>query len=113
MNINCKKIVKKWQKRWEDKKIFSVKEDKKKKKFYVLEMFPYPSGSGLHMGHAFNYTIGDIYARFMRMKGFNVLYPMGYDSFGLPTENAAIKEGEHPKTYTEKSIKNLVKQQKE
>ena len=75
-------------------------------------MFPYPSGSGLHMGHAFNYTIGDIYARFKRMQGFNVLYPMGYDSLGLPAENAAIKEKTHPKKYTENSIKNFMKQQK-
>jgi len=110
--INFEAVEKKWQDRWEKKKIFNVKEDRKKKKFYVLEMFPYPSGSGLHMGHAFNYTIGDIYARFKRMQGFNVLYPMGYDSLGLPAENAAIKEGEHPKKYTEKSVKNFIKQQK-
>ena len=107
-----RKIEKKWQKRWETKKVFQAKEDKKKK-FYVLEMYPYPSGSGLHMGHAFNYTVGDIFARFKRMQGFNVLYPMGYDSFGLPAENAAIKAGIHPKTYTERAIKNFIKQQKE
>ncbi len=111
MNYNFKKIESKWQKKWEDKKIFQVKEGKKKK-FYVLEMFPYPSGSGLHMGHALNYIIGDIYARFKRMNGFNVLYPMGYDSLGLPAENAAIKVGIHPKKYTENSIKNFIKQQK-
>ncbi|MDO8460532.1 MAG: leucine--tRNA ligase [Nanoarchaeota archaeon] len=111
--IDFHKIEKKWQEKWEKKKAFEVKEDKKKKKYYVLEMFPYPSGSGLHMGHTFNYVIGDIYARYMRMKGFNVLYPMGYDSFGLPAENAAIKAGENPKKYTEKSIKNFIKQQKE
>ena len=109
---NFKKIEAKWQKKWEKSKIFQVKEDKKKKKFYVLEMFPYASGSGLHMGHAFNYTIGDIYARFKRMQGFNVLYPIGYDSFGLPAENAAIKVGEHPKKYTEKAILNFEKQLK-
>ena len=109
------KIEKKWQKRWEEKKIFQAKEKSGKagKKFYVLEMFPYPSGSGLHMGHAFNYSIGDIFARFKRMNGFNVLYPMGYDSFGLPAENAAIKEKKHPKIFTENSIKNFIKQQKE
>lgn len=109
---NFKKIEEKWQRKWEKAKIFNVKEGKKKK-FYVLEMYPYPSGSGLHMGHAFNYTIGDIYARFKRMQGFNVLYPMGYDSFGLPAENAAIEEGAHPKKYTERSINNFIKQQKE
>ncbi len=108
--VDFKSIEKKWQKKWEEKKIFEVKE--RGKKFYCLEMFPYPSGSGLHMGHAFNYTIGDIYTRFKRMNGFNVLYPMGYDSFGLPAENAAIKESIHPKKFTEKAIKNFIEQQK-
>ncbi len=108
--INFKKIEKKWQDKWETSKCFQVSE--KGKKYYILEMFPYPSGSGLHMGHAFNYTIGDIYARFKRMQGFNVLYPMGYDSFGLPAENASIKEKTHPKKYTELAISNFIKQQK-
>ena len=108
---NFRKIEKKWQKKWEESKIFQVKEGKKKK-FYSLEMYPYPSGSGLHMGHAFNYTIGDVFARMKRMQGFNVLYPMGYDSFGLPAENAAIKNKTHPKKYTEKAIQNFIKQQK-
>lgn len=111
-NYNFLGIEKKWQAKWEKAKIFQVKEGKKKK-FYVLEMYPYPSGSGLHMGHAFNYTIGDIYARFKRMQGFNVLYPVGYDSFGLPAENAAIQEGVHPRKHTDKIINNFVKQQKE
>jgi len=106
------KISKKWQKKWAEAKIFEVKEDQKKKKCYVLEMFPYPSGSGLHMGHAFNYIIGDIYARFKRMNNFNVLYPMGYDSFGLPAENAAIKAKTTPKEFTTKAINNFIKQQK-
>ena len=110
MIYNFKSIEKKWQKEWEKRKIFAVKE--KGKKFYCLEMYPYPSSSGLHMGHAFNYTIGDIYARFKRMKGFNVLYPMGYDSFGLPAENAAIKAKSHPKIFTEKAIKKYIEQQK-
>ncbi|MFA5126040.1 MAG: leucine--tRNA ligase [archaeon] len=105
-------MEKKWQNEWEKQKIFEVKEDSKKKKFYVLEMFPYPSGAGLHMGHALNYTIGDIQARFRRMNGFNVLYPMGYDAFGLPAENAAIKVNEHPRDYTRKSIANFITQQK-
>ena len=106
------KIEKKWQKRWEDEKVFKVKEDPKAPKYYCLEMFPYPSGSGLHMGHAFNYTIGDVYSRFKRMNGFNVLYPMGYDSFGLPAENAAIKAKVHPKKFTDAAIKNFINQQK-
>ena len=105
------KLEKKWQKAWQSKKIFKTREDPKKKKYFLLEMFPYPSSYGLHMGHALNYTIGDIYARFKRMTGFNVLYPMGYDAFGLPAENAAIKAKEHPAIYTKKSISNFIKQQ--
>ncbi len=111
ISVSFSEIEEKWQRKWEEERVF-VSEKKNKEKFYVLEMFPYPSGSGLHMGHAFNYTIGDIYARFKRMKGFNVIYPMGYDALGLPAENAAIKEGEHPGKYTEKAIKNYMKQQK-
>lgn len=107
---NFKKLEKKWQMKWEKEKVFAAKE-KKGDKFYCLEMFPYPSGSGLHMGHAFNYTVGDVFARFKRMQGFNVLHPMGYDSFGLPAENAAIKAGEDPKKYTETAINNFIKQQ--
>ena len=110
--IDFRKVEKKWQDRWEKKKAFEVHENSKKKKYYVLEMYPYPSGSGLHMGHAFQYLIGDVFARFKRMNGFNVLYPMGYDSFGLPAENAAIKVKSHPKKYTDNAIKNFVKQQK-
>ncbi len=109
---NFKAIEKKWRTMWERAALFKAVDKSKKKKFYVLEMFPYPSGEGLHMGHAFNYIIGDIYARFKRMKGYNVLYPTGYDSLGLPAENAAIKEKIHPKIYTERAIKNFIKQQK-
>jgi len=111
--MNFKKVEKKWQKRWADKKAFEANEKSKKDKCYVLEMYPYPSASGLHMGHAFNYTIGDIYARTKRMQGFNVLYPMGFDSFGLPAENAAIKNKSHPKKFTEGAIKNYIKQMKD
>jgi leucyl-tRNA synthetase len=111
METNFHLIEKKWQEKWEKAKCFEAKEGKGKK-YYVLEQFPYPSGSGLHIGHAFVYTIGDIFARFKRMNGFNVLYPMGYDSLGLPAENAAKKINTHPKDYTEKSIKYFSKQQK-
>ncbi|MBN1157441.1 leucine--tRNA ligase [Candidatus Woesearchaeota archaeon] len=111
--IDFNSICKKWQKKWEDAEIFKVNEDPKKKKYYVLEMYPYPSGSGLHMGHARNYVLGDSCARYKRMRGFNVLYPMGYDSFGLPAENAAIKAKSHPKIFTEKAIETFIRQQKE
>jgi leucyl-tRNA synthetase len=106
------KMEKKWQERWGKAKIFEVKEDPKKKKCYVLEMFPYPSAAGLHMGHIRNYSIGDAIARFRRMQGLNVLYPMGYDAFGLPAENAAIKDRTHPKAYTENAIAGIKKNQK-
>jgi len=113
MEYNFKKIEKKWQKKWAEKKVFEVDVQKKEKKFYLMEMFPYPSALGLHLGHALNYTIGDILARFKRMNGFNVLYPMGFDAMGLPAENAAIKVGEHPKSYTAQAIKNYIKQMKD
>lgn len=109
--VDFSKIEKKWQKRWASEKVFEVRESKKEK-FYVLDMFPYPSGAGLHIGHAFVFSLGDIYARLKRMQGFNVLYPIGYDSLGLPAENAAIKDKTHPEDYTKKSIANFGKQQK-
>ncbi len=108
--MDFKKIEKKWQDKWEKAKVFEAKEGKKK--CYVLEMFPYPSSSGLHLGHALNYVIGDIYARYKKMQGFQVLHPMGFDSFGLPAENAAIKAKSHPKKFTEEAIKNYIKQMK-
>jgi len=110
--VDFHKIEKKWQKKWEEKEVFKVVENPNKPKYYCLEMFPYPSAAGLHMGHAFNYTIGDVYTRFKRMNGFNVLYPMGYDSFGLPAENAAIKAKVHPKKFTDTAISNFISQQK-
>jgi len=110
ITMDYKKIERKWQDKWEKSGIFQVKESGKK--FYVLEMFPYPSASGLHMGHVRNYAMGDCFARFKRMQGFNVLYPMGYDALGLPAENAAIKNKSHPKVYTESAIKSIKEQQK-
>ncbi|MHA1721135.1 MAG: leucine--tRNA ligase [Promethearchaeota archaeon] len=101
----------KWQSRWENDKIFEVEKDPKKKKYYVLEMYPYPSGK-MHMGHLRNYTIGDTFARFQRMNGYNVLYPMGYDSFGLPAEIAAIKKGTPPEETTKKNIASFKADQK-
>ena len=106
VKYNPQAIESKWQKRWEEKQTFKVTEDTEKEKYYLLEMFPYPSGN-LHMGHVRNYSIGDVVARFKRMQGYNVLHPMGWDSFGLPAENAAIKHKVHPVDWTLKNMDNM------
>ena len=109
---NFKIIEKKWQSYWEKKKIFKASIDKKKQKFYCLEMFPYPSGK-IHMGHVRNYTIGDVLARYKSMQNYNVLHPMGWDSFGMPAENAAKQNKLDPKTWTEKNIETMKTQLKQ
>ncbi len=109
--MDFRRIEGKWQGRWERAGIFRVREGRKRK-LYILEMLPYPSAAGLHMGHIRNYSIGDCFARFKRMQGHNVLYPMGYDAFGLPAENAAIKDRTHPRKYAERAIAGIRRNQK-
>ncbi len=104
MGYNFNEIEKKWQQRWKDNKTYRVTENPDKKKFYVLNMFPYPSGAGLHVGHPLGYIASDIYARYKRLNGFNVLNPMGYDAYGLPAEQYAIQTGQHPAITTEQNI---------
>lgn len=104
MEYNFIDIEKKWQQKWVDNKTYKVVEDENKQKFYVLNMFPYPSGAGLHVGHPLGYIASDIYARYKRLKGFNVLNPMGYDAYGLPAEQYAIQTGQHPQLTTDTNI---------
>ena len=104
MDYNFREIEKKWQSQWVKDKTYEVNVDNSRPKFYVLDMFPYPSGAGLHVGHPLGYIASDIYSRYKRLKGFNVLHPMGYDSYGLPAEQYAIQTGQHPAVTTEKNI---------
>lgn len=104
MEYDFRAIEQKWQRRWAERKTYKVEVDKNRPKYYVLDMFPYPSGAGLHVGHPLGYIASDIYSRYKRLKGFNVLHPMGYDAFGLPAEQYAIQTGQHPAVTTEKNI---------
>ncbi len=104
MEYDFRKIEQEWQNRWKENEVYKVSNESGKPKFYVLDMFPYPSGAGLHVGHPLGYIASDIYSRYKRLKGFNVLHPMGYDSFGLPAEQYALETGQHPAVTTEKNI---------
>src|SRR5688572_32849644 len=110
MEYDFRSIEKKWQQRWKETNIYTVSNESDKPKYYVLDMFPYPSGAGLHVGHPLGYIASDIYSRYKRLKGFNVLHPMGYDAFGLPAEQYALDHGVHPALSTEANIKNFRKQ---
>ncbi len=104
MEYDFRKIEQEWQKKWKENRVYRVSNDSSKPKYYVLDMFPYPSGAGLHVGHPLGYIASDIYSRYKRLKGFNVLHPMGFDSFGLPAEQYALETGQHPAVTTEKNI---------
>ncbi|MDD4293575.1 MAG: class I tRNA ligase family protein, partial [Bacteroidales bacterium] len=110
MEYNFLEIERSWQAFWANNKTFKVETDPSKPKYYVLDMFPYPSGAGLHVGHPLGYIASDIYSRYKRLKGFNVLHPMGYDAFGLPAEQYAIQTGQHPAKTTEKNIERYREQ---
>ncbi len=110
MEYNFREIEQKWQKFWVDQKTYQVKEDEAKPKFYVLDMFPYPSGAGLHVGHPLGYIASDIFSRYKRLQGYNVLHPMGYDAYGLPAEQYAIQTGQHPAITTQKNIERYREQ---
>ena len=109
-DYNPEKIESKWQAYWDKQETFKVTEDSAKPKYYVLDMFPYPSGAGLHVGHPEGYTATDIISRTKRMQGFNVLHPMGWDAFGLPAERAAVREQKHPADITKRNIANFKQQ---
>ena len=104
MEYNHKDIESRWQQQWKNDKTYSAEIDRERPKFYVLDMFPYPSGAGLHVGHPLGYIASDIYSRYKRLQGFNVLHPMGYDAYGLPAEQYAIQTGQHPEKTTNDNI---------
>ena len=104
MQYNHKEIESKWQQYWKDNNVYKCEPDSTRPKYYVLDMFPYPSGAGLHVGHPLGYIASDIYSRYKRLKGFNVLHPMGYDAYGLPAEQYAIQTGQHPEITTRQNI---------
>ena len=108
MSYNHKEIEKKWQRYWDEHKTFKTTEDKDKKNYYALDMFPYPSGQGLHVGHPEGYTATDIISRMKRMQGYNVLHPMGWDAFGLPAEQYALNTGNSPREFT-KIIRSFIR----
>src|ERR1022692_2378754 len=110
MDYQFAAIEKKWQRFWAENETFKAEDKTTKPKYYVLDMFPYPSGAGLHVGHPLGYIASDIFARYKRLKGFNVLHPMGYDAFGLPAEQYAIEHGVHPAVSTAQNIENFRKQ---
>lgn len=110
MEYSFKDIEEKWKKYWAENKVYKVTEDPAKPKFYILDMFPYPSGAGLHVGHPLGYVASDIYARYKKLKGFNVLHPMGFDAFGLPAEQYALETGQHPAKTTDNAIKRYREQ---
>src|SRR6218665_2106838 len=112
MDYQFKAIEEKWQQFWAANKTFKAENKSSKPKFYALDMFPYPSGAGLHVGHPLGYIASDIYARYKRLRGFNVLHPMGFDSFGLPAEQYAIQTGQHPAITTEANISTYISQLK-
>ena len=107
MEYDFREIEKKWQDTWNRENAYRVSNNPEKPKCYVLDMFPYPSGAGLHVGHPLGYIASDIYSRYKRSKGFNVLHPMGYDSFGLPAEQYALESGQHPAVTTENNIQTF------
>ena len=112
MKYDFRSIEPKWQKKWEDSKLYKFNPDAKGEKLYCLEMFSYPSGANLHLGHWYNYSLTDSWSRMKRMQGYNVFHPMGFDSFGLPAEQYAIQTGNHPDGFTQSNIEHFTEQLK-